>query len=133
MNGTVIFSGIVIFFIVSGLISFVNDLQENIDVKSSYTKDTSEYYITNAFGDEILTLTGLSLEEKKRIWRDSELKNEMLELFPNFIEMKRLIEERIEADAIFKELLLKHLSNIEEQYIGGVSNGQSAKASLSSF
>jgi len=133
MNGTVVFSAIAIFFIVSGLISFVNDLHDNADVKKSYIKDESRLYVVDEFGDKILNLNGYSLSEQKRIWRDSELKEEMLELFPNFIEMKRLIEERIEADTMFKEHLLNHLSSIEEQYIGGTSNGQSAKASLSSF
>ena len=128
-----VFSAIVIFFIVSGLISFVNELHDDVEVKRSYTKDESRLYVIDEFGDKILNLNGHILSEQKRIWRDSELQEEMLGLFPNFIEMKRLIEERIESDTAFKELLLTHLSTIEEQYIGGASDGQSAKASLSSF
>jgi hypothetical protein len=133
MNGTMIVSAIIIFFIISGLVSFVNDLQEDVNQKSSYTKEETTHYIIDAAGESVLVLTGLSSSEKKVSWNASTVKEEMLALFPNFIEMKSLIDEKVEEEGSFKKMLLDNLSNVEESYIGGEINGQSAKASLSNF
>ena len=133
MNGTMIVSAIVIFFIVSGLISFVNELHDDVDVKSSYSKEENVNYVVDAAGEDVLILTGLTLSEKKSSWNASSVKSDMLVLFPNFIEMKRLLEEQIEEEGAFKRMLLERLSKVEEEYIGGITNGQSAKATLSQF
>ena len=134
MNRTVILAGIMISLIVFWLIGFVNGLNEDIDVSHKIDKKASSsksHMTMNSFGDEVLLLSGLSMKEKKRLWNDSNLKLEMLELFPHFMEMKAFVEEYVEDDGTFKDELLRHMENIEFEYIGGSMSGEKAKASLS--
>lgn len=138
MNKTLIVAAIALFFIIYALINFVNVLHDDIDVKHGFQRtDTSSKqnssYSVNSTGDEILLLNNFSESQKKNIWMNSSLKTEMLDFFPDFTSMKVLVEERVIDDGIFKSKLLEHLSNTEIQYIGGVMDGQSAKAALSGF
>ena len=113
MNGTVILIGIVLFFIISGLINFVSDLEndgKNNSVYSPKEINDKQYYSLNIIGEQTLVLDSLSDTQKKEIWKKSPLKDEMLEFFPDFSLMSKFIEERIIDDGAFKKKLLKVLS-----------------------
>ncbi len=137
MNGTVIFGVIALFFILSGLMNFINGLHDEVDTRSSYPtnkKSTSEdYYAINVVGEKTLLLSDLSESKKINVWNTSALKIEMMDFFPDFLAMSELVEERVIDDGDFKQKLLKKIETTEEKYIGGVITGQSAKATLSSF
>jgi hypothetical protein len=137
MNGTVIFGIIAIFFIVSGLVNFINDLQSEVDQPKSYTKSiqlqNEDYYNTNVVGDETIVLTGLSESQKRELWNSSNLKREMMDFFPNFSLMSEFLEDRMIDDSSFKKKLLEKIETTEEAYIGGVLTGERAKATLSSY
>ena len=138
MNKTVILGGIILFFIVSNLINFINDLQEEVDQPSSYSKkvaqiDSEKYYETNVIGEQILVLNGLSEDKKREIWNISPLKREMMELFPKFSLMHNFVEERIIDDGDFKKNLLNKIDTTEEAYIGGSITGDRAKVLISSY
>jgi hypothetical protein len=136
MNRTMVFAGIVIFVIVSWLVGFINTLDVDVNYgfqeKAIIIGDNSNYMV-NTQGNEVLQLHKLSYKEKRELWNNSLLKEDMLTLFPRFSEMKYFIENHIEDDGTFKESLLEHLNRVELQYIGGSLTGQSAKATLSKF
>jgi hypothetical protein len=129
MNKTVIFVGIIIFFIISWLIGFINTLHDEVDVTHGMNEKTS---FINGHGDETLSLNNLSMKEKKRLWNNSNLKIEMLQLFPHFIEMKTFVEDNIDDDS-FKKALLSNIEDVEGKYIGASISADMAKASLSDF
>jgi len=137
MNGTVIFGAIALFFILSGLMNFINGLHDEVDTRSSYSTNkksiSEDYYGTDVVGEKTLLLSGLSESKKIDVWNTSTLKVEMMGLFPDFSRMSELVEERVVDDGNFKKKLLKKIETTEEKYIGGVMTGQSAKATLSSF
>lgn len=137
MNGTVIFGAIALFFILSALMGFVNDLHDDVESKSNYGHSqevkSENYYDVNVVGEQTLVLSELSDLEKKRIWDASTLKIEMMDSFPDFSLMSELVKERIIDNSDFKKNLLKKIETTEEEYIGGVTTGQSVKATLSSF
>jgi len=137
MNKTIIFAGIIIFFIVNWLIGTVNNLHDDVDVSHGFNEKAlaleKSHTVTNSFGDEVLSLSTLSAKEKKDLWNGSSLKIEMLELFPHFIEMKAFVEEHLEDDSVFKEKLLSTIGNVEFEYIGGTMSGDKAKATISNF
>jgi len=130
MNKTLIVAGIVIFLIVSWLTGFVTELNKDVDVSYGFHE---KELILGKKGDGIQDLSTLSLEERKKVWNNSPLKEEMLSLFPNFSEMQDLVESEVEESGEFKEKLLSHISKIKEDYIGGALREESAKASLSNF
>ena len=138
MNGTMVFAGVVIFVIISWLVGFINTLHDDVDVnygfqeKAMISGDKSNYTV-DAQGNEVLKLDTLSYQEKKNLWKHSLLKEDMLELFPRFSEIKYFIENHIEDDGAFKEALLEHVEGVELKYIGGTLTGESAKSTLSNF
>jgi len=138
MNKTIIVAGIIIFGIVSWLTGFVNTLHEDVDVNYGFQEKVlvdgnSRNTVINSNGDEVLVLTQLSLQEQKKIWNSSILKDDMLELFPRFSDMRYFVENHIEDEGDFKEVLLSHIDMVASKYIGGSLSGQGAKVALSQF
>ena len=138
MNGTMVFAGVVIFIIVSWLTGFVNELHDDVDVsygfheKALLTGDKSNYTVDEN-GREVLQLHTLSMQEKKNLWNNSLLKEDMLALFPNFSEMEYFIKNQVEDDGLFKEKFLSHIGAVQEAYIGGIISEDRAKERLSNF
>jgi len=139
MNKTLIFVSIILFFLISGLISFINDLNAEIDVKHGFERtDDSNKSVTdygmNEYGDEVLLLDKFKENEKKMVWEKSILHEEMLRLFPQFEEMRRLVQERVEEESeSFKERLVEHINSIENEYVAGQLDAKSAKKALANF
>jgi hypothetical protein len=137
MNRTVILGGIMISLIVFWLIGFVNTLHDDVDVVHRLNKKDSSsnksYTTIDSYGDEVLSLNTFSMKEKKRLWNNSNLKIEMLEFFPHFIDMKTFLEEHIEDDGTFKDEILTNIENVEFEYIGGSMSAEKAKSALSNF
>ena len=138
MNQTVAFFSVVIFLIVFWLIGFVDSLQDEVDVNYGFNEKrivegSSKNYTVNSSGNEVLLLNKLSLNDKKKLWNQSVLKRDMLNLFPDFSEMKYYINEHIEDDGDFKSELLEHLKSVEVKYISGGLTGKKAKSMLSDF
>jgi hypothetical protein len=137
MNRTVILGGIMISLIVFWLIGFVNTLHDDVDVVHRLNKKDSSsnksYTTIDSYGDEVLSLNTFSMKEKKRLWNNSNLKIEMLQLFPHFIEMKTFVEEHIKDDGTFKDEILTNIENVEFEYIGGSMSAEKAKSALSTF
>ena len=140
MNGTLIFGGIALFFIISALITFVNDLHDDVDTTYGSTPQEygashgqNRYSGTNMFGEETLVLTTLGESEKKSVWNKSFLKNEVEGQFPNFSEMKQMVDERLVDSGAFKQTLLKKIEELEEGFISGTVTAESAQTALSSF
>jgi len=138
MNKTVIFFGVGIFLIITWLVGFIKQLNEDVDVSYGFnekvivTGDMKNYRLDSS-GNEILELDKLSLQEKKKLWNNSTLKEEMILVFPNFEEIKYFIKNRIEDDGSFQHLLLTHVEDVENNYIAGEMTGNRAKSMLSNL
>jgi len=137
MNGTVVFGIIALFFILSGLINFINDIQNEVDEPSRYSRteqlENKNYYNINVVGEETILLSTLSESKKRELWNASNLKVEMMNFFPDFSLMHDFVEERMIDESDFKKKLLNKIESIEEKYISGTLTGQRAKAALSSY
>ena len=139
MNKTMIVAGVVIFTIVSWLTTFVNEIHEDVDVSYGFHEKEliageESNYIVDVNGKKVLQLQTLSMQEKKSLWNKSTLKNEILELFPDFTEIKYLINNQIEDDdGLFKQELLNHIDSVQEEYIGGSLSEEQVKERLLKF
>jgi len=137
MKQTVIFFAILIGLFIYWFMGTMNNLIDDTDVSIGFnekaavtgSKSATEY---NANGSEIIVFNDVSMKEKKRLWNNSDLKIEMVELLPNFSEMKYFVEEHVEDDD-FKKLLLSHVEDVEFKYIGGSLTVVKAKQELSNF
>jgi hypothetical protein len=114
--------------------NFVSDIQKEDDryqsqeYKQKHKYD--QYRSVDSIGQEILNLVGTDDKTQTAAWNESQLKQEFLELFPDFIDMKRFVKERIRGD-ILQTKLLNKIDDIEGKYFSGEMSAEEAKRSLS--
>ena len=122
------FKGFVILVAVGGLFAyfifnFVSDIEAD-DPNTMISKDErkareyAKYYKTDAAGDQILDFRGASLDKAKEVWRESPIRREILENFPQFEIMRDMIDQRV-VESEFKKYLLKKVDEVESSYFSG--------------
>ena len=113
--------------------NFIGDLQEsdekyqNKGYQQGHKYD--QYQGVDSIGQEILELTGRDVEIQIGAWKESKLKEEFLELFPDFSNMKRFVKERIRGD-ILQTKLLRLIDDVENKYFSGAIDAEQAKREL---
>ena len=118
------------------LINFMGDIQEsdkrleNKDHKKEHMYD--KYKTTDSIGQEVLDLTGATKEVQFGAWNESLLKEEFLELFPAFDEMRFFIKDRLRGEELITELT-STIDTIEDKFFSGTMNAEQAKRMLSSL
>ena len=97
---------IIIFLIEVSLIFLLIDM-DSLKYKSIKKKDNqySSYYALNDSGENILLLTKISQKEKIKIWKNSTIKDEILDNFPNIEDISNDINKKIIDDNNFKQYL----------------------------
>ena len=88
-----------------------------------------EYQSVDSIGQIILNVKGIDTAMQVTVWNASILKEEFLDLFPDFIRMKEFVRERVRGDAL-QVKLLKHIESVEGQYFSGTLNTEEAKRAL---
>ena len=127
MNSSMLFGLVVIGAIVYWLIGFVHGLDEEVDVSYGYNEK-------RLVGSEEFLMDGsLSLNEKKKLWANSTLKQEMIGLFPNFSEMNYLVEDKVGESGQFKKALLNHIDKIQKEFMSGKISSSLAKEKLGNY
>ena len=127
MNGSMLFALVLIGGIIFWLIGFVNDLDDDVNVSYGY----SEKRLLS--GEDTLEMSSFSINEKKKIWNNSNAKKEMLSLCPNFSEMRYLVEDKIEDTGVFKKGLLKHIESLQREFMSGKISSDVLKSKLSNY
>ena len=127
MNSSMIFGLVIIGAIVYWLIGFVHGLDEEVDVSYGYNEKRL------VGGEELLMNGSLSLNENKKLWANSTLKQEMIGLFPNFSEMNYLVEDKVGETGQFKKELLTHIDKIQKEFMSGKISASLAKEKLGNY
>ncbi len=114
--------------------NFIGDIQESDEnyQNKGYQQEHKykQYQGVDSIGQEILELTGADAATQVSAWNESKLKDEFLELFPDFSDMKRFVKERIRGD-ILQTKLSRLIDDVENKYFSGVINAEQAKRELS--
>jgi len=131
-----------IFFIAIGLgflyfvTTFVGDIQAEDDAykNNDYSQEHvyDKYQTVDSIGQDILDLTGANAKTQLGAWNNSILKDEFLELFPRFDEMKNFAKDRIRGK-ILQNKLITTISTIEDKFFSGTMDAEQAKRELSSL
>jgi len=115
---------------------FVGDIQAEDESyqNSAYQKKHmyDEYQSVDSVGQMVLTVQDTDAKIQLEAWNASPLKDEFLELFPDFSVMKHFVKERIRGER-FKQRLLKHINNVEDKFFSGSLNAEQAKQMLGSI
>jgi hypothetical protein len=116
--------------------NFVGDIQAeddayaNNDYKQEHIYD--KYQAIDSIGQEMLDLTGADAKTQLGAWNNSMLKDEFLELFPRFDEMKNFVKDRIRGK-ILQNKLTTTINTIEDKFFSGAVDAEQAKRKLSSL
>ena len=120
----------VAFFIV--VTRFVGDLQKNdnldpasYDVNAKYNK----FMTRDSVGQNILDVADELPQMQIAAWQHTTLKEEYIELFPDFDTMRIFIDERVRGDYLVSRLK-KQLNNIEDKFYSGAIGADEAKRML---
>ena len=128
MKSRVILIAIVITVFISWFTGLINNLSDNLE---STPTDKSEFEVSEEEGS--LSLTSLAEVEKKALWNKSNLKQTMLAYSPSFLNMKYLVEDQIEDTGRFKNKLLKHIEDVEREFVSGTISSDLAKEKLANY
>ena len=113
--------------------NFIGDIQkddeqyQNKAYQQGHKYD--QYQSLDSIGQEILELTGTDAATQLGAWEESKLKDEFLELFPDFSDMKRFVKERIRGD-ILQTKLSRLIDDVENKYFSGTIDAEQAKREL---
>lgn len=122
-----------IIFIVGtvGLFYFGSKVLGDLDPQGKKVSfsDKKNFLALDTVGREIIDVRGKSKSMQMNAWNQSPLKEDFLDLFPNFIEMKYFIEERVRGDILSQKLTLL-LERVESRYVSGKIDRTDAKQAL---
>ncbi len=107
--------------------NFIDELQHKKDDSSQNI--SYQYQSVDSLGQIVLDFTDADVATQVAVWNASTLKEEFLDLFPDFSAMKRFIQERVRGDSL-QAKLIKHIESIETQYVSGIFSAQQAKEAL---
>ena len=116
--------------------TFVGDIQaedeayHNNDYNQEHIYD--QYQTVDSIGQGILDLTGADAKTQLGAWNNSMLKDEFLENFPNFDEMKHFVNDRIRGK-LLQDKLNNTINTIEDKFFSGTITAEEAKRELSSL
>lgn len=86
----------------------------------------NSYLSINNLGVEILVVEYEPLSIQKTAWNNSQLKEDFIDFFPHFEDMKYFISERIVGDEL-QNYLYKKLDELEHQFFSGTISSQKAR------
>lgn len=128
-----------IIFIVIGMgfmyfiTSFVGDIQAEDEAyrNDDYNNERkyNKYKAIDSVGQDILDLSGADEKTQVSAWNNSILKDEFLELFPDFDAMKYFVNDRLKGDLLVLKLNTK-ISAIEDMFFSGTITARDAKQEL---
>ena len=112
---------------------YVGDIQAEDEVyrNDGYNEEMKyeKYKTVDSIGQDILDLSGADASTQYAAWNKSQLKDEFLDIFPNFSEMKSFAKDRIRGK-ILQDKLINKLSDIEDRFFSGTVSAEQAKREL---
>ena len=91
-----------------------------------------QYKMVDSIGQDILDLTGADPRTQFDAWNESPLKDEFLDIFPNFSEMQAFTKDRIRGKAL-QDKLQHTLTDVEDKFFSGTMSAEKAKHILGSI
>ncbi|MEA1879855.1 MAG: hypothetical protein U9N11_04360 [Campylobacterota bacterium] len=120
--------GFAFFYVVT---NFVGEIQEEDYQNNKYKqeKNYAKYNGVDSVGRETLNVMGADEKIQLKAWHQSMVKKDFLALFPNYIQMKSEINQRVIGEAL-KKKILKHIAKVEGAFVSGEISVEQAKYSL---
>jgi len=91
----------------------------------------SSHYQFDIIDNKILTLENVAEDQKIKVWKESFIKEEILDFFPNMEIMKEIYNDRVTDDGLFKERFLEYMIELQDSYIAGEIEEEGFKKAFS--
>ena len=118
------------------LVNFIGDIQKEDDVYSNndykIEHQYDKYKTVDSIGQDILDVTDVSRSTQLEAWNASDIKDEFLDFFPAFDEMKLFVTDRVRGEELITTLT-SLIEDIEDKFFSGTINPEQAKKQLSSL
>ncbi|SFZ98873.1 hypothetical protein MNB_SV-5-119 [hydrothermal vent metagenome] len=118
------------------IVNFVGDIQSEDEKyrNDGYNQEHmyDKYKGQDSIGRDVLNLIGENESIQVAAWNESTLKEEYLELFPDFEEMSKFVKERVNGK-ILQSKLLAQISSAEDKFFSGTISAEEAKQELSTL
>ncbi len=113
--------------------NFVGTVQQD-DVRyqnEAYKVDHQfdQYQSTDSIGRKILYFTGDHPDQEMAAWNRSSLKQEFLEIFPDFKYLKLFVKERTRGEH-FQQRHLRNIEEVEGEFLSGEITAEQAKRKI---
>ena len=122
--------GIGFFYVIT---TYVGDIQKEDEMyqNRAYQDEHKydQYYTTDSIGQDIIDVTLADPKMQLEAWNQSQLKNEFLELFPDFDTMKAFIKNRVRGEQLIQKLSSK-VNEVEDKFFSGTMSAEQAKRAL---
>ena len=122
--------GIAFFYVIT---TYVGDIQkeddrlQNTDYIQEHKYD--QYKTTDSIGQEVLDVTLADQKTQVEAWNHSAIKQEFVELFPDFDTMRTFVKNRVRGDQLIKKLT-DQINKVEDAFFSGTMNTEQAKRAL---
>ncbi len=115
--------------------NFVGDVEKEdpasyVSENEKKAQEWAKYYTKDALGEPVLSFGTTPVKTADEVWQESQLRQEMLENFPDFQGIRQFVNGRLEP-SLFRKYLLKKIDDIESDYMGGRIDSEEAKNRLS--
>jgi hypothetical protein len=116
--------------------NFIGDIQEEDDAyrNNDYaeSRQYDQYQKVDSIGQAILVFENADESTQVAAWQASPIKQEFLELFPNYSEMKEFVRNRTVGKAL-QSKILKIIDDVEGKFFSGTLSPDEAKQKLDSL
>ncbi|QOR61978.1 hypothetical protein ACM66Z_00370 [Sulfurovum sp. ST-21] len=122
--------GMAFFYVVT---TYVGEIQEederfrNTGYEQEHRYD--QYYLEDSIGQKILDVTLAEPATQIEAWNRSRLREEYLELFPDFDTMKAFIQQRVRGEVLVGKLTAQ-INGVEDKFFSGEMSPEEAKRTL---
>jgi hypothetical protein len=122
--------GIGFFYLVtSGVEEIESHEVRHYSTSNSESQRYAQFNKEDSIGDAILDVSNEDVATQLNAWHYSEIKNDFIEMFPDFIRLKSFVKDKIRGDVLVDKLTSK-INNLEDKYFSGLISAEEAKKDL---
>jgi hypothetical protein len=111
--------GIGFFYVIT---NFVGDIEKDDGYPTTSMEEEAhkydKYMSVDSIGRDIIVVDALDRDTQIKVWNRSEVRDEFLDFFPEFDEMRKIIKERVSAED-FREYLIDKVDSVETSFLNG--------------
>jgi hypothetical protein len=127
---TFLVAGVGFFYLITHFVGNIQKEDEHFQSSEYERKHRYDSYkMTDSIGRDILNVTDADTQTQIAAWNEGNLKEEFLELYPDFSLMKDFVNNRVRGEPI-KTKLLKLIDETESKFFSGEYSAEQAQAAL---